>query len=147
MYFLLAGFTIISSADDILNIVVALSASLTGIFLLLRKKIPGAFIFKISAISFFLINGLNLLQDYNGWEIPLVTPLAGIVAIVTAGVLIATIRVSKKLATYTSVFFAIFLFLFALKLVFNVFGYYPAWIYMPVIIAGLITAVLLWFDY
>ena len=147
VYFLLAGFTIISSADDILNIVVALSASLAGVFLLLRKKIPGAFIFKISTISFFLINGLNLLQDYNGWQIPLVTPLAGIVAIVTAGVLIATIRISKKLATYTSVFFAIFLFLFALKLVINVFGYYPAWIYMPIIIAALITSVLLWFDY
>ena len=147
VYFLLAGFTIISSADDILNIVVVLVASLTGVFLVLRKKIPGAFIFKISAISFFLINGLNLLQDQNGWDIPLVTPLAGIVAIITAGVLIATIRVPKKPAVYTSIFFAIFVFLFAFDLVFKVFGYYPNWIYMPVIIAGLLTAVLLWFDY
>ena len=127
--------------------VVVLSALLAGVFLLLQKKIPGAFIFKISAISFFLINGLNLLQDQNGWGIPLVTPVAGVMAIVTAGVVIATIRFPKKPAVYTSVFLAIFLFLFALDLVFKVFGYYPDWIYMPVILAGLITAVLLWFDY
>ena len=147
VYFLLAGFAVLGSPDDILSIIVALSASFTGVFLLLRKKIPGAFIFKISAISFFLLNGLHLLQDHNGWGIPLVPPLAGILAIITAGVVIVTMRVPKKPAIYTSVFFAIFLFLFALDLVFKMFGYYPDWIYMPIIIAGLISAVLLWFDY
>jgi hypothetical protein len=147
IYFLLAGFTVLGSPDDVLNIVVALSASLTGILLLLRRKIPGAFLFKISGIAYFLLNGLNLLADNNGWQIPLVAPLAGISAIVAAGVVIGTIRIPKKPAIYTSIFFAIFLFLFALEMVFHVFGYYPDWTYMPIIIAGLISAILLWFDY
>jgi len=147
IYFLLAGFAVLGSPDDALNVVVALSAALTGILLLLRRKVPGSFLFKISGIAYFLLNGLNLLADNNGWQIPLVAPLAGVSAIVAAGVVIGTIRNPQKTVIYTSIFFAIFLFLFAMEMVFHVFGYYPNWSYTPIIISALITAVLLWFDY
>jgi hypothetical protein len=147
-YFLLASFELLGPSDDALKPPVILSAILSGLFLLIKKHIPGSMAFKIAAILYLFLRGWEFYGDYYGGvlQIDIVQVLAGLASIIITIVLIFTVQTPKKPVFYAAISFALFFFLIATKLTLNLLSYDVPWIYVPITIVSIITAILLWLD-
>jgi hypothetical protein len=108
LYFSLAGLDALGPSNDVNEILLGVFAFLAGIAVLFKKQIPATVIFKISLIVYLLTFGF-------GYRIDDLTPFAfygvGIAALVSGGVLVLTVQIPKKPVFYSSISFALFLFL------------------------------------
>ena len=101
LFFMLAGFDALMPSETIVEILLGISAVLSGVALMLKKQVPATVAFKISAILFLLLYG----QGYRLEEI-----YGGITAIITGAILVVTLRTPKKPMFYSSISLALFLF-------------------------------------
>lgn len=150
LYFGLAAFDLLQPGQTALQFLLGLSAILAGTLLLIRNQIPSSPVFKISAISFLLIYVMLLYAELYGTDFPfedVVSVLGAATALIAGGAVIATFQSRQKSALYTSISFAIFLFLVALKLTLNLFDFHPGWPYLLIIVTSVITAILLSRDF
>ena len=123
LFFLMAGLYALGNSDTTVQILVGTMAILAGIVFLLKKQIPATIGFKVTVILFLLVYGQGYkLEDL----IPFAEYLAGIAALITAGILVLTIRIPKKPVFYSAISFAIFLFLVGVYEIATSFNYYPA---------------------
>ncbi len=108
-YFLMAGLDATGSSEEAIEILLAVSAILAGIALLVWKKIPAAAGFKIAVILHLLIRGMDeVLQGILPFEPEF---LGGIAALIAGVIVVLTFRAFKKRVVYASISFALFLFL------------------------------------
>jgi TIR domain len=146
LFFALAALNVLAPSDTLTDILMGMSAILTGIVLLIRKQIPATIIFKISVIVYLLPTGLGYrIEDL----IPFAPFLAGIGALISGGILILTIQTPKKQVFYSAISFALFLFLAgAYELVTNIVGYPPiiSEVDTLIFITSIVTSILLLRD-
>jgi hypothetical protein len=143
-FFLLACFELLGPGEDAVNVLLAASAVLAGIFLLIRKTIPEAVLFKVLGIVYLLAYGLVNYLDYYFSGNPIVSIIAGISALLACGVMLRAINRPKKPIYFSSFSFAIFLFFVAAKLYSGYVEDYDALYEMPIMVTSVITAFLLW---
>ena len=146
LFFALAALNVLAPSDTLTEILMGISAILTGIILLIRKQIPATIIFKISLIVYLLLTGLGYRIE---GLIPFAPFLAGIAALISGGILILTIQTPKKRVFYSAISFALFLFLAGIyELVTNIVGYPPiiSEVDTLILITSIVTSVLLLRD-
>ena len=146
LFFALAALNVLAPSDTFTEILMGMSAILTGIVLLIRKQIPATIIFKISVIVYLLLTGLGYRTEDL---IPFAPFLAGVGALISSGVLILTINTPKKRVFYSAISFALFLFLAGIyELVTNFVGYPPfiSEVDTLILITSIITSILLLRD-
>jgi hypothetical protein len=136
LFFLLAGLDALGSSDDTVEILLGISAILASMAFLRRKQVPATIMFKISAIIFLLIYG----QGYRLDEI-----YGGIAALITGGILVVTLRTPKKPVFYSSISFALFLFLVGIYWIGGNVGFSPN-VDTLVMITSIVTSILLLMD-
>lgn len=141
-YFILSGFNLLASSSTMLEILIAVSALLGGIFLWIRRQIPSSVAFKLSVIIYLCSYSLNRYYFYDDSLIVLM--LAGISALISAGILAMTLRIPKKFAPYSSISFALFLILITVSILLGQFEIYPDAILGLII--SVITSILLLMD-
>lgn len=140
LYFALAALYVLTNSDSTIQFIVGIFAVLTGIFLVIRKQMPPTVIFKVSTILFLVLHVLN-----SAAEIPYGETLEGIVALVSCGSAMMTVRLPKKLVFYSSISLAVFFFILGTKEIVNFIGPDPDF-FPLLIIASVITIVLMIMD-
>ena len=146
IFFSLAALDALGSSNDTVEILMGITAILAGIVFLIKKQIPATIGFKISAILFLLVIGLGYRLDDL---IPFAEYLAGITALITAAILVLTVRIPKKPVLYSSISFATFLFLVGIYVIATNFENYPAVISnidTLILITSITTSILLLRD-
>ena len=144
-YFLMAGLDATGSSEAAVEIVLAVSAILAGIALLIRKRIPATAVFKITVIIHLLIRGLdeplkNLLPFAP--EI-----LGGVAAFISGAIVVLAFRGPKKRVVYSSISFALFLFLVSVYWIgINLTENSPSNVSTLLMITSIATSVLLVMD-
>lgn len=108
LYFSLAGLDALGPSNDMVEILLGVSAILAGIVVLLKKQIPATIVFKISLIVYLLTFGFGYRIDDL---IPFAPYITGVAALLSGSVLVLTVRTPKKTVLYASISFALFLFL------------------------------------
>lgn len=146
LFFSLAAVDALGASNDSVEILLGIMAILAGFVFLIRKQIPATIGFKVSAILYLLVIGLGYrLNDL----IPFGEDLAGIAALITAIILVLTVRIPKKPVLYSSISFAAFLFLVGIYWIAANFENYPAVISNVdtlILITSLTTSLLLFGD-
>ncbi|MGE5642446.1 MAG: TIR domain-containing protein [Byssovorax cruenta] len=143
-YFLMAGLDATGPSEATVEILLALSAILAGIALLIRKKIPATVVFKIAVIIHLLIRGLDYLLE---GILPFAPEyLGGVAALISGAILVVTFRASKKRVVYSSISFALFLFLVGMYWIgLNLTGSSPN-VSTLIMITSIVTSILLLMD-
>ncbi len=142
IYFALAALYILTSADSTNQLMMGVFSVLAGLFLIIRRQIPPGFIFKISIIFFVIMHALNHISDSPTSQI-----LEGVAALISCGATIATARVPKKPALYSSISLALFLGFLGFKEILNSFDNYPAFFSGgPIAIISIIPIILMVMD-
>ena len=142
-YFLMAGLDGTGPSMDTVEILLAISAILAGIALLIRKTVPAAVGFKIAVILHLLIRGMDeILKGILPFEPEY---LGGVAALISGVIVIVTFRASKKRVVYSSIAFALFLFLVSLYWIRINLGLSPE-VEMLIMITSIITSILLFLD-
>lgn len=136
LFFLLAGLDALGPSEDIVEVLLGISAILAGMAFLIKKQVPATVTFKISAIIFLLTYG----QGYRLDEI-----YGGIAALITGGILVVTLRTRKKPVFYSSISFALFLFFVGVNWIGQDVGFLPD-VYTLVMITSIVTSILLLMD-
>jgi uncharacterized membrane protein len=86
-------------------------------------------------------------SDYSGWDISsTLYYLTGIAALVAAGSRLLNFISLRKPGVYASLFFAVYLFLYGLKLMLNTYNIYPNVITTPTIVIGFVAVMFLWLE-
>ena len=146
LFFSLAALDALGASNDTVEISLGIMAILAGLAFLIRKQIPATIGFKVSVILFLLVYG----QGYRLNDlIPFAEYLAGIAALITASILVLTIRIPKKPVLYSSISFAVFLFLVGIYVIVTNFDYYPSVISNAdtmILITSITTSILLLRD-
>ena len=134
--------------DDDYSLMTGVVGVLTSLVLILKRQIAENKFIKFSTIFFIITHSLWVYSQYSGWEDDsLVLPfINGLTALFAFGSLLLNYQSPRKQGTYSSIFLALFIALFAIKLIFNSFGIHPNEIQTPMIVFGLIAAILLWFE-
>ena len=123
-----------------------MSAIFSGILFLVQRQIPSTTGLKISLIFYLLFHALFTYGDFVGTGIPYDWILEGGAALISAGLLAATMQTPKKPVLYSSLSFSSFLLLIGAKEIFGQFDYYPGSIYLLITIAGIATSIMIWRD-
>jgi hypothetical protein len=143
-YFLMAGLDATGPSEATVELLLAISAILAGISLLIRKKIPATVVFKIVVILHLLIRGLNQILER-------ILPFApeyvgGVAALISGAIVVVTFRGSKKRVVYASISFALFLFLVGIYWIgLNLTGSSPN-VSSLIMITSIVTSLLLIMD-
>ena len=146
LFFALAAINVLAPSDTLTEILMGISAILAGIVLLVKKQIPATVIFKGAVIAFLLLSGLGYRIE---GLIPFAPFLAGVAASISGGMLALTIQTPKKPVFYSSISFALFLFLAGMyEIVTNFAGYPPiiSEVDTLILIMSMVTSVLLLMD-
>jgi hypothetical protein len=117
---------------------------LAGIALLIRKQIPTTVAFKIAVILHLLIRGLDYILE---GRLPFAPEyLGGIAALLASAIVVVTLRASKKRVVYSSIPFALFLFLVGIYWIgLNLMGHSPN-VSALIMITSIVTSILLFVD-
>jgi hypothetical protein len=145
LYFSLAGLDALRASDDTVEFLLGVFAILAGIGLLIKKQIPATIIFKISVIIYLFLYG----QGYRIEDlIPAAKYLAGVAALISGGILVMTVRAPKKPVFYSSISFALFLFLVGIYEIGTNFSYSAAMntVDTLILITSIVTSVLILRD-
>lgn len=145
-YFLLAGLQLLGPGDDAVTVLLAASAALSGIFFLIKKTIPDIAVFRILGIIYLLLYASVIYSEYYGVEIPFVTVIAGVAALLVGILMFATVQRPKKPVYFSAFSFALFLFFVAVNQFSDYSGNYDALNEVPIMYTSVITAILLWRD-
>jgi hypothetical protein len=148
VYFILAGLDALDLiGGDATSFVWGLSAILTGFYFFIKRQISPGSPIKISLIIFLLSHSLVTYSEYTGMGLTIIlSKVEGLVALIIAGLLFASLRSPKRPVPYSSITFAVFLLLVGAKTLINQFGSYPSGIYTFIILSGIITSIVLWLD-
>jgi hypothetical protein len=143
LYFLLSSLDAFTPSDDMVEFLLGTFAILSGIVMLMRKQIPATVLFKFSLIIYLLIYGPGYRLD----DIISYAPyIAGLAALISGGIIITTIGASMKHVFYSSISFAVFLFLVGVYEIVTNFGYsaFSDTLDTLILITSIVTSVLLW---
>jgi hypothetical protein len=142
-YFLMAGIDATGPSQDPVELLLAASAALAGIALLVQKRIPATALFKIAVILHLLIRSLDsALEDL----LPFAPEyLGGVAALISGAIVVVTFRASKKRVVYSSLSFALFLFLISIYWTGRHVGFLPN-VDALLMITGIVTSILLFLD-
>jgi hypothetical protein len=141
LYFLLAALYILTPSDSTNQSLVGIFGVLAGSLLVIRKQLPATILFRISAIVYLALHGFN---EYS--EMDIATIFEGIAALILCGLCVVTVRTPKKPVFYSSLAFALFLFLAGVREIMASFDYYPSFIGAPIAVTSIIAAILLLGD-
>ncbi|HEX5808484.1 MAG TPA: hypothetical protein VFY25_07440, partial [Anaerolineales bacterium] len=144
-YFLMAGLDATGPSEAAVEIVLAVSAILAGSALLIRKKIPSTAVFKVAVIIHLLIRGLDEILT----ELLPFAPeyLGGVAALIAGAIVVITFRGPKKRVVYSSILFALFLFLVSIFWIgINLTESSPPNVSTLIMITGIVTSILLLLD-
>jgi hypothetical protein len=142
LYFALVALYVLTNSDSTNQLIMGVFSVLAGIFLIGRKQIPPGPIFKISLLLFVGIHTLNYIDSSDSGKI-----LEGIVALLSCGLAITTVRAPKKPVFYSSISLAAFLMLLGAAEILNASNVYPSSFPIALIpIMSLIAIVLLVMD-
>src|SRR5687767_14211901 len=141
----MAGLDATGSSEETIEILLAVSASLAGIALLIRRTIPATVGFKIAVIIHVLIRGMDeILQGILPFE---PESLGGVAALISGAIVVLTFRASKKRVVYSSISFALFLFLVSVYwIAINLTESAPPNVSILIMITGIATSILLLMD-
>lgn len=144
-YFLMAGLDATGSSEEAIEILLAVSAILAGIALLIRRTIPATVGFKIAVIIHVLIRGMD--EILKG-ILPFAPEyLGGVAALIAGAIVVLTFRASKKRVVYSSISFALFLFLVSVYwIAINLTESAPPNVSILIMITGIATSILLLMD-
>lgn len=144
-YFLMAGLDATGPSETTVEILLAISAILAGIALLVRKKIPATAVFKIAVILHLLIRGLDPILENL---LPFAPEyLGGVAALISGAIVVLTFRGSKKRVVYSSISFALFLFLVGIYWIgLNLTESSPPGVSTLIMITSIVTSILLLID-
>ena len=144
-YFLMAGLDATGPSESTVEIVLAISAILAGIALLIRKRIPATPVFKIAAILHILIRGLDPILE---GLLPFAPEyFGGLAALISGAIVVVTFRAAKKRVAYSSISFALFLFLVSFYWIgLNLTGSSPPNASTLIMITSIVTSILLVMD-
>lgn len=135
-FFLMTGLDALGYSDDLVEVMLGVSAILASMALLWKKQVPVTVLFKISAIVFLLIYGQGYrLDEFYG----------GAAALLTGGILVATLKTPKKPVFYSSISFAIFLFIVGIYWIGGNVGFSPN-VDTLIMLTSIVTSVLLVMD-
>ena len=146
VFFLLAGFELLGPGEDAVNVLLAASAVLAGIYFLIRKTIPETVLFRVLGIVYLLAYGVVNYLEYYFSGSSLVSIIAGIASVLVGGAMLRAINQPKKPIYLASFSFAIFLFFVAVKMYSGYVENYDALYEIPIMVASVVTAFLLWRD-
>ena len=133
--------------DSDFSLILGITALLTGSVLAFRRQITESRVVKFSTLIFIVTHSLFIYSEYAGWDASdLLAVLDGLAAVIAGGVRVMNYKTPRKAAPYTSIFFGAFLALYGLKLIVNFFDIYTSEIQTPIIVLGIIAAIILWFE-
>jgi len=143
LYFALAALNFLAPSDTLTEILMGIFAILAGIIFLAKKQVPATVIFKVSTITFLLLFGLGYRIE---GIIPFAPFLTGVAAIISGGMLVLNVQNPKKPVFYSSISFALFLFLVGIYYIWTNSAGYPDFIIEVdtlILITSIATSVLL----
>ena len=145
LYFAMAALDGLTPSDDVQETLLAVSAVLAAISLLLRRQLPAALVFKISLIVYLLIYGFDYRLDSL---IPNGSSLAGLAAVIAGIVVALSVKLAWKPMFYSSISFAAFLFGVGTYEIATNFNYstFTTTISTLILVTSIITSILLWRD-
>ena len=115
--------------------------------LILKRQIADNKFVKFSTIFFSITHSLWIYSSYRGWDSSLILLIMnGVAALLAFGSRLLNFQSPHKQAAYSSIFFAVFIAVFAIKLIINFFNIYSNEIQTPLVVLGLIAAIFLWFE-
>jgi hypothetical protein len=145
IFFALVALDAFTPSDNTVEILLSLSAILSGIAMLIRKQLPTTIFFKISLIVLLLVYGAGYrLEDL----VSLAPVLGGLAALAAGGILLATMNQPGKTVFYASISFALFLFLVGMYGILTKFDYNSVTNTMDTLklITSVVTSILLLRD-
>ena len=147
LFFATIGIFSFGYTDSDFTFLIGVVAILTGSILALKRQIVARKSIIYSIILFIVAHSLLIYSDYSGWELsPILTIIDGVAAVLSGGLLVLNFRSPRKQATYSAIFFALFIFLFGVKLILNFFNIYSTEIQTPIIVIGVIACLFLWLE-
>lgn len=133
--------------DSDFSLLVGIVAVLTGFALALRRQMIDNKLVKYTTIFFIASQSMVVYSDYYGGDLsPTLWVINGILALITLGTRLLNMKSARKSATYSTIFFALFLGLFGFKLIINFFNIYTNEIQNPIIVLGIIASILVWLE-
>lgn len=138
----------LSNGGSQIMIMAGTFALAAGAFFGYRREIHHNILVRLAFIAFLLTHSALTYVKYNGWDMPIEIAylVEGVLSLGGIGILFAKIRSLRVPAFYASISFAIFLLFTGLKLILNGLDQYPDFVYFPIILAGIATAILIWFE-
>lgn len=133
--------------DDDYSFIIGIVGILTSIVLITKRQITEDKFIKFSTIFFITAHSLWIYGQFTDWDsVDFLLITNGVTALLAFGSRLLNFQSSRKQGTYASIFFALFIALSSIKLIFNSFGEHPNYIQTPMIVLGLIAAIFLWFE-
>jgi len=133
--------------DSDYELLIGIVGILTSLVLILKRQIVDNKFVKFSTIFFSITHSLWIYSSYRGWDSSLILLIMnGVAALLAFGSRLLNFQSPHKQGAYSSIFFAVFIAVFAIKLIINFFNIYSNEIQTPLVVLGLIAAIFLWFE-
>ncbi|HEX5838117.1 MAG TPA: toll/interleukin-1 receptor domain-containing protein [Anaerolineales bacterium] len=145
-YLMVVALAYLGDTSDFLDLAKGVLAFGAGLLILLQRRFPAARLFRIAFTVFLVFRPLAHYLEYTGEEIEIAWPILGLLALATAGTLVAAIRGPAGKKAYSSLLIAAYLFLVVLEVILQSLGIYGSSILLASILLSVITSVLLWMD-
>jgi hypothetical protein len=147
LFFLLAAFYSFGNTGDDIKLAMGGCAILTALFFVFKQQITVGRLVKFTTL--FFVGYLSLLTsfEYSGLEISSqLSTLAGVLSLIVAGSLILNFQAPRRPAPYSSIFFAVFVFLSGLRWIFIAMNIYRSEITFLIVIIGIIAFIFWWLE-
>jgi len=147
IFFILSALYYVGFDGNTAQFILGIFAILAGLYFLIKREIGSGLPMKVALLVFLIAYEVVSYGNYSGKDVTFVpTLVAGIAGLGIAGLLISNFRSPKKVAPYSSVVLAVFLFFIGSKLILNLFGIWPDTMYPIIMISAVIAAVLILLD-
>ena len=147
LFFALLASFLFGNYDDISWFLLGSTAIVLSAFFAFKRQVVADRWIKIAMITFIASHSLLLYGEYVGWPISdKLKIVVGIIALTVAGVYVWKIKSPRISMPYAASLFAVFLTLFGIKLISNLFDFYPNAIQTPMVTIGFIAAIFWWLE-
>lgn len=147
VFFALAALDAFDLTDSDMMVALGVCGIVSGGYLLYkRQRVPDT-LFRFLTVFFVAIHMFVVYGESTGWDMPFALYIVqGLSALAVGGLLIMNFRSPRKQAIYSSILLGLFLISFGIKWVANGFGVHPPALYTPIILTGIVSAILVSLD-
>ncbi len=146
VYFVLDALVYFGDSNEFLLYSKIILTIVLGVFFVIRKQLPTPFLFKVTVLIYMFLYSTILYMAQIGNEISIGWLLLGVSSLLAGGSLIGLIQAPKKLTPYSSIFFAIFLFLVGVQLGLETFDFHVSQIFIAQFVVSIVASILMWKD-